>query len=115
MDAKYAMTDHHQKRIAIAEAMGWTRAENGIAVWNRPGTKTSDGMTQFAVHELPDPLNSDADAMAVVEWLWGRGNSISLMFGVEGAVAVLNQHSCTAPKDNYREGIVELAWRVIDD
>ena len=51
-----------EKRIKLAEAMGWTRSHTNW--WNPPGRITSDGVSR----PLPDPFTDANDDHAVLQW-----------------------------------------------
>lgn len=101
--------DYEEIRIALAEAMGWAQDERWLFEGKPGWYHKATGRIQASP---PDPRHSDTDAMAVVEWLRRNGNSVSLLFGEEGDVVCVNAGSIHI--GNYREGVVTLAWKVLN-
>jgi hypothetical protein len=64
--------------------------------------------------EWPDPENNDTDCMALVRALRDAGNSISVMFGSEGDVVLINQRTMRV-RDDYKQGVCDLAEPIVAD
>jgi hypothetical protein len=104
------------KRERIARAMGWTKRNPAVGnrIWLAPGKY------KWAHANLPDPENSDTDCHALIDWLVERGWSVNIDFTEIGKCSVLvhvpyKTDAVPLSCENYRQGVVELADKVIRD
>ena len=103
------------RRERLARMMGWTRESTATfpfseRMWMSP--ETGD-VKWYATDDIPDPENSDADCMALVDWLVERGTMVEVKFKQkECFVRLYWKHLPGVWRDNYRHGVCELAEKI---
>ncbi len=111
------MTDI-EKRIKLAEAMGWKHCQMRENLqrycWQNPISKL-----WVEESELPDPFTDANDCNALIKHLNGLGIAIELNLDENGYVVVQGYKApdpfFSYEGDNWMQGVCELALKVIEN
>ena len=115
----------NENRIKLAEAMfdGIVIGKNRNAMWQ----VDNEGKAILgSIRPIPNPYESDADCMALVRWLNEQGYRVRIDWRRPKVCFIEIQRDGTTnwkfgayydavERDDYKQGVCELALKVIDD
>lgn len=113
-----------EKQITLARAMGWRRVTEDTThrdyeLFFPPNNWKRSGPSTYHILGLPNPLTSDTDAMALVTWLKTINWSTTIRIWSNRKHRVTMFHQPLGYRDwkgdNYREGLVELAYPIAEE